>query len=51
MNNRKEKMLEMKEANEAHDVEKMKEIGSEITRIDYLKQILSKELDRVLNLL
>lgn len=51
MNNRKKKMLEMKEANESHDMERMQEIGSEITQINYLKQILSKELDRVLNLL
>ncbi len=48
---RKKKMLEMKEANESHDMERMQEIGSEITQINYLKQILSKELDRVLNLL
>lgn len=51
MNNRKEKMLEMKEAFESQNSPRMDEIRKEIERIDYVKQILSKELDRVLNLL
>lgn len=50
MNNRKEKMEEMKVAFDADDSEKMEEISFEIEKIDYLKQVLSKELDRVLNL-
>lgn len=50
MSNRKEKMEEMKAAFDADDSEKMEEISFEIEKIDYLKQVLSKELDRVLNL-
>lgn len=51
MNSRKEKLLEMKNAAESHNMEKLKQIMSEIEQIDYFKNILSKELDRVLNLL
>ncbi len=51
MNNRKEKMLEMKQAFEVKDTDKMDAIRIEIEKIDQLKQLLSKELDRVLNLL
>ncbi|MHB9054961.1 MAG: DNA primase [Paludibacteraceae bacterium] len=51
MNSRKEKLLEMKKAAESHNMEKLKQIMSEIEQIDYFKNILSKELDRVLNLL
>lgn len=49
MNNRRDKMLEMKQAFESKDKEKMAQIRTDIERIDQLKQILSKELDRVLN--
>ena len=51
MNNRKDKLLEMKQAFEGQDTTKMDLIRKDIEKIDQLKQILSKELDRVLNLL
>lgn len=51
MNQRKEKLLELKSANENNDLGKLKQLMIEIEQIDRLKNLLSKELDRVLNLL
>lgn len=51
MSKRKEKMLEMKHAFEVQDTAKMDAIRHEIEQIDHVKQLLSKELDRVLNVL
>lgn len=51
MDSRNEKMQEMKAAFDADDSIKMETISTDIEKIDYLKQILSKELDRVLNIL
>ena len=49
--NRKEMLLEMKKAAESNDASAVGQIMKEIEQIDYFKNILSKELDRVLNLL
>lgn len=51
MEKRKEKLHEMKSAVEQQDSLKMEALMDEIKNIDYLKNMLSKELDRVLNLL
>ena len=51
MNNRKGKLLEMKSAAESNNTVLVNQIMKEIEQIDYFKNILSKELDRVLNLL
>jgi DNA primase len=51
MNQRKEKLLELKNANENGDLEMLKRLMIEIEQIDRLKNLLSNELDRVLNLL
>ncbi|MFV0391628.1 MAG: DNA primase [Paludibacteraceae bacterium] len=50
MSNRKDKMVEMKQAFEIQDTAKMNVIQQEIEQIDHVKQLLSKELDRVLNI-
>ena len=46
-----EKLLEMKSAAESNNTVLVNQIMKEIEQIDYFKNILSKELDRVLNLL
>ncbi len=51
MNKRREKLLEMKKASESGDMNHLKELMLEIEEIDYFKTALSKELDRVLNML
>ncbi len=48
---RKEMLLEMKKAAESANTVLVNQIMNEIEQIDYFKNILSKELDRVLNLL
>ena len=44
-------LLKMKKAAESNDASAVGQIMKEIEQIDYFKNILSKELDRVLNLL
>lgn len=51
MNSRKAKLLEMKKANDTKNLDAVKQLMNEIKQLDFLKNILSKELDRVLNLL
>ena len=51
MDKRKQKLLEMKTAAETRNEKLMQQIMNEIEAIDNFKNILSKELDRVLNLL
>ncbi len=51
MNRRREKLLDMKKANDDKNMEEIKRLMAEIEQLDFLKNILSKELDRVLNLL
>ena len=51
MNNRKEMLLEMKKAADSNNAVLVNQIMNEIEKIDYFKNILSKELDRVLNML
>ena len=51
MNQRRSKLLEMKNAAETQNAENMKLIMKEIETIDFLKNKLSEELDRVLNLI
>ena len=51
MDNRRNKMMEMKQAFEIQDTVKMDEIRKDIEHIDYIKQLISNELDRVLNII
>ncbi|HNX89089.1 MAG TPA: DNA primase, partial [Paludibacteraceae bacterium] len=51
MDKRKQKLMEMKTAAEARNDKMMQQIMREIEAIDNFKNKLSKELDRVLNLL
>ncbi len=48
---RKDKMLEMKTAAEKSGEKRLLELMNEIRQIDFFKAKLSEELDRVLNLL
>ena len=51
MQNRKEMLMKMKKAAETNNAALLEQTMKEIEQIDYFKNILSKELDRVLNLL
>ena len=51
MNKRREMLLEMKKAASQNNTTLVNQIMDEIVKIDYFKNILSKELDRVLNML
>ncbi len=51
VNNRKAKQQEMKIASENNDMPLLMKLMKEIEQADYYKNLLSKELDRVLNLL
>ncbi len=51
MQQRNEKMLEIKRANEQKDIKRIEQLMNEIRDIDNVKILLAKELDRVINLM